>query len=80
MGWGGVWVQLLEGQGACARVILVLHERTWNEPMVLLVLPAFGSSGSLVSSLCQVVYPPGSMVLPWVTASHFLAWNGEAEL
>ena len=36
----GVWVQLLEGQGAGARVILVLRECIWSAPVALLVLPA----------------------------------------
>ena len=48
---GGVWVQLLEGQGTCDRVILVLRERIWNAPAVSLVLPAFEDTGSLGSIL-----------------------------
>ena len=48
--------------------------------MVSLVLPAFDSSGSLGSLPRQVVYPPGSMVPPWVTDSRFLSGNNEAEL
>ena len=75
MGWG-VWVQLLEGQDARARVIFVLCEGIWNAPAVLLLLPAFDDTGSLG----QVVYPPGSMVPPWMTASRFLSGNSEAEL
>ena len=54
---GGVWVQLLEGQGACAHVILVLRECVWNAPAALLVLPAFDDTVSLGSSPHQVVYP-----------------------
>ena len=67
---GGVWVQLLEGQGARARVIFVLHECIWNTSVVSLVLPTFDDTGSLVY---QLVYPPGEMVPPWVTASRYLA-------
>ena len=61
------------GKGARARVILVLRKRIWNAPTVSLVFPPFDDTGSLV-------YPPGSMVPPWVTASHFLVENREAEL
>ena len=79
--WGeGVWVKLLEGQGTRARVILVLRECILNAPVVLLVLPAFDDTDSLGSPPRQVVYPPGSIVPPWVTASHLLAGNREAEL
>ena len=46
---GGAWVPLLEGQGARARVILVLRERIWNAPAVSLVLKAFDDTGSLGS-------------------------------
>ena len=60
---GGVWFQLLEGQGACTPVILVIRERIWNAPAVSLVLPAFDDAGSLGSPR-QVVYPPGSLVPP----------------
>ena len=66
--------------GACARVNLVLHECIWNGPTVLLVHPAFDDTGSLGFPPLQVVYPPGSMVPPWLTASRFLAGNTEAEL
>ena len=81
MGWGGglVWLQLLEAQGARARVILVLRECVWNAP-VSLVLPAFDHTSSLGSLPRQVVYSPGSMVPPWVIAFRFLAGNKEAEL
>ena len=43
-------------------------------------MPPFDHTSYLGSPLHQVVYPPGSMVPPWVTASHFLAGNREAEL
>ena len=76
----GVGVQLLEGQGTRARVIIVLRERIWNAHAVSLVLPAFGDIGSLGSPPRQVLYPPGSLVPPWVSASRFLAGNREAEL
>ena len=46
---GRVWVQLLGGQGACIRVILVLHECIWNAPV------PFDDPGSLGSPPCQVV-------------------------
>ena len=72
MGWGG--------QVARARVILFLRECIWNAPAVSLVLPALDNTGFLGSPPRQVVYPSGSMVLTWVTASRFLAGNGEAEL
>ena len=55
----GVWVQLLGGQGARDRVILVLRDCIWNEPGVPLVLPAFDDASSLGSPPHQVVYPPG---------------------
>ena len=77
---GGIWVQLLGGQGANARVILILYECIWNEPAVSLVLPAFDDTGSLDSPPRQVVYSPGSMLPPWVTASSFVAGNREADL
>ena len=59
------------------RVILVLHECIRNVPAVSLVLPAFDNTGSPPR---QVVYPPGYMTPPWVTISHFLVGNREAEL
>ena len=59
MGLGGVWVQLLGGQGARARVILVLRECIWNAPAVSLVLPVFDDAGTLGSPQRQVIYPPG---------------------
>ena len=46
---------------------------------VSLVLPAFDDIGSLGSLPRQVVYPPDSIVRPWVTASRFLEGNREAE-
>ena len=58
MGWGGVWVQLLRGHGARARVFLVLCECIWNAPGVLLVFPAFDDAGSLGFPRRQVVSPP----------------------
>ena len=67
------------GQGVRARVILVLREFTWNAHAVSLV-PAFDDTRSLGSTLRQVVYLPGSMVPPRVTASRFLAGNKEAKL
>ena len=42
-------VTLLGGQGACARVILVLFECIWNVTAASLVLPAFGDTGYLGS-------------------------------
>ena len=55
---GRVWVQLLGGQGARARVILVLRECIWHAPAVSLVPPAFDNTGSLGSAPSQVVYTP----------------------
>ena len=43
---GGIWVHLLGDQEACARVILVLREYTWNAPAVSLVLLAFDDTRS----------------------------------
>ena len=57
-GLGGVWVHLLEGRGACARIILVLRKCVWNAPLVSLVLPAFDDAGSLGSPPRKVVYRP----------------------
>ena len=54
---GGVWVQLLGGQGASPRFILVLREYIWNGPAVSLALPSFDGTGSLGSPPRQVVYP-----------------------
>ena len=71
---------MLRGQGARIGVILVLRERIWNVLAVSLVLPTFDDTGSLGSPPHQVVYPSGSMVPSWVTASRFLAGNREAEL
>ena len=65
---------------ARARVVLVLRESIWNTPRVSLVSSAFSDTGSLGSTPRQVVYPPASMVPPWVTASIFLPGNREAEL
>ena len=77
---GEVWVQLLEGQGTRAHVIPVLHECIWNALAVSLVLLTFNDTGSLGSPPRQVVFPSGSMVSPWVTASRFLAGNRDVEL
>ena len=55
---GGVWVQLLRGQGAHARVILVLRQCIWNAPTVSVVLLDFVDTGSLGSPPRQVVYSP----------------------
>ena len=60
-----------------ALVILVLHECIWNA--VSVVFPTFEDTGSLGSPR-QVVYPPGFMVPPRVTASRFFPENREAEL
>ena len=80
MWWGVVCVQLLEGQGVRVCVILVLRGFFWNAPAVFLVLPAFDDTGSLGSPPSQMVYLPGSIVPPWVTASRFLSGNREGEL
>ena len=56
---GGVWVQLLVGQGVRDGVILVLHECIWNASAVSLVLSAFDDTVCLGSSPRQVVCPPG---------------------
>ena len=69
---------IVEGSGAHARVILRIC--IWNTSVVPLELPAFDNNDSVGSPLRQVVYPPGSMVLPWVTASRFLAGNRESVL
>ena len=50
-----------------------------NAPAVSLVHKAFDDTGSLGSPR-YMVYPPGSIVPSWVTASRFLAGNREAEL
>ena len=57
-GGRGVWFQLLWGQGARARVILVLHECIWNKPAVSFVHPAFDDTSSLGSPPRKVVYHP----------------------
>ena len=72
---------IVGGEGSRARVILVLRECIWNAPAVSLVLlQAFGDTGSLGFSQRKVVYPPSSMAPPWVTASCFLTENRKAEL
>ena len=58
----------------------VLLECILNVPAVSLVLSAFDNAGFLGFPPRQVVYSPGSMVTPRVTASRFLAGNREAEL
>ena len=65
--WGIHWPVL---------VILVLPECIWNVPAVKLILSTFEDTSSLGPPPHQVVYPPGSMVPPWVTASHFLVGIG----
>ena len=50
--WGGSLGSIVGGQGARARVILLLCECIWNAPSVSLVLLAFDDTGSLGS-------PPG---------------------
>ena len=55
----GDWVQLLESQGARARVILVLRECFWNALRVSLVIPAFDDTNSLSFPPHQVVYHSG---------------------
>ena len=79
MGWGSLG-SIVKGSGKHPRVILVLPECIWNMSTVSLVLPAFDNTHSLGSPPHQVVYPPDSMVSPWVTASHFIVGNREAEL
>ena len=76
-GWG-VWVQCL--RGGIVLGLIVLSKCIWNGPVVSLVLTAFDGTSSLGSPPHQVVYPPGSIVPTWVTASHFLSGNREAEL
>ena len=70
----------VEVQKARARVFLVLREFIWNALAVSIVLPAFDNTSSLGFPPRHVVYPPGSMVTPWVTASRFPARNRESEL
>ena len=55
----------------CVRVCV------WNAPAVSLALSAFDDTGSLVLLRVRWSIP---LVLPWVTASHFLTGNGEAVL
>ena len=56
---GGVWVELLVGQGACAR-ILVLRECIWIAAAISLALPDILNTGSLGYPSHWVVYPSGS--------------------
>ena len=76
MGWGESGFNFW-GQETHVRVILVLHECIWNAPAISLVLPAFDGAVSLG-------FPPRQGFIPlvpiWVTASHFLVRNMEAEL
>ena len=51
---------MLGGQGARARLILVLRKYIWNAPALSLVLPTFDDTGSLNSPPRRVVYLPGS--------------------
>ena len=74
---GGVWVQLLRGQEAHTRVILVLRECIWSVPVVSLVLLASKISAPWVFLRVGWSNP---LVQPWVIAARFLAWNKEAEL
>ena len=60
---GGAWVQLLGGEGAHARAILVLCEYIWKVPAVSLVLPAYDDTGSLGFLRRQVVYTTGSTLV-----------------
>ena len=76
MGWGSLG-STVGSPGARALVILVLRECIWNAPVVSLFLPAFEDTGFLGSPPSRMVYP---LVPPRVTASRFLAGNGEAEL
>ena len=64
-----MWVQLLGGKRARARVIHVLRECIWNAPAVSLVLPVFDDTGSLGYPPRQVVCPPDPIVPPWLTVS-----------
>ena len=76
-GVGGVWVQLLGGQGTSARVILLYvnvsgmrpRSRLSSQPLTKPTLWAIPASGGL-----------SPLVPPSVTASRFLAGNREAEL
>ena len=80
MEWESLGSIVVGPGGKSTHVILVLSEYIWNAPVVLVSLPAFDDTVSLDSPLHQVVYPPGSMVPPWVTTSHFLVGNRETEL
>ena len=62
--WGRLGSIVEGGQGTRARFIPVLRECIWNASTVSIVLPSFDGIGSLGSPPRQVVYPPGSMVLP----------------
>ena len=78
-GWGESEFKCWGGLGAHACAILVLRNCIWHVPTVFLVFLIFDTS-FLGSPSHQVVYPHGSMVPPWVTASHFLAGNMDAKL
>ena len=58
-GEGGVWAQLLWGQGSRDRVVLVLRECIWNASVVSLALLAFDGTDSLGIPPRQVVYLHG---------------------
>ena len=74
MGWGESGFNCWGGQGFCARGV-VLRDAT----AVSLAVPTFDDTGSLGSPPRHVLYPPCSMVLPWVSASCFFAGNSEAD-
>ena len=76
MGRGGLG-SIIVGLRDHTRVILVLCECIWSAPMILLVLPAFDDTSSLG---CPCVGWSIPLLPPWVTASHFLVGNREAEL
>ena len=54
---GGVWVQLLEGQGAMLE--LFLFYVNVSMPSVSYILPTFDDTDSQGSPPRKVVYPPG---------------------
>ena len=72
---GGVWGQFLEGFRGAKFVLILFYVNVSR-----MYLPTFDDTGSLGFPPRRVVYPPGSMVPPWVTGSRFLAGNRKAEL
>ena len=72
IGVGGVWVQLLEGRGTRARVIIVLRKGIWNAPLVSLFLPTFDDTGSMGSPPRRVSIP---LVPFWVSVPFPYAEN-----